>query len=216
MTQLSSHTTTNRTAENMSPLYTSKGFRLNAQHSAVTPSREVPVGFNLYSDHSLRNKMLAKASLSDKTIDYNSASSYRASGFTTQVKSSFHKKAGDSYTTILSPISTRNLTTRSKVDTRGSDAMDQDFVLTSKYGNMENIRPYVQKNNDSGLAIADSNKYRVQQRQESDPISSKAYKGLDYKRKQGFKLNDEGSVSNLHISSLSVRRNENKENKYAF
>jgi len=211
MHQLSSHTTTHRAAETISPVYTSKAFRLNQLQSAQTPSREVPIGFNIYSEQHLKNKMLVKASMSDKTIDYSSANSYRANGLTTQVKSSFSKKIslqGD----LISPMSTRNLTTRAKFDTKSPEAIDQEFVSLNKYGNMENIRPFVQKNSENGLSIADPNKYRVQ-RQESDPTGSKVYKGLDYKRKQGFKVNEDNSSSNLHISSLSGRRNENKENK---
>jgi len=210
--QLSSHTTTHRTAESMSSLLSAKGFRAN-QQTAQTPSREVPIGFNIYSE---KSKMLAKASLSDKTVDYNSyvnpsSSTYRANNGSTQLKSSFHKKLhlpqGEACPTFSSPVTTKNLTTRYKFD-----GADQDlFTLSSKYGNMENIRPYVQKSSENILSAADQNKYRIQ-RQESDPTGSKIYKGLDYKRRQVLKVNED-SYSNLHISSLSGRRNENKENK---
>jgi len=212
--QLSSHTTTHRTAESMSSLMSAKGFRLN-QQSAQTPSREVPIGFNIYSEQN-QKKMLTKASVSDKTIDYNSyvntSSTYRANNGSTQVKSSFHKKLhlaqGDHCPTFSSPVSTKNLTTRYKFE-----GAEQDFfTLSSKYGNMENIRPYVQKNSENILSAADQNKYRTQ-RPESESSVSKIYKGLDYKRRQALKVNEESSSSTLHISSLSGRRNENKENK---
>jgi len=68
------------------------------------------------------------------------------------------------------------------------------------------------KSSENILSVTDQNKYRIQ-RQESDPTVSKIYKGLDYKRRQGLKVNEDSSSSNLHISSLSGRRNENKENK---
>jgi len=211
MIQLSSHTTTHKMTDRTPSLYTSKN-----QQPAQTPSSEVPIGVKYFDENSYfrgasSSSMRAKTDLehSSRVLTMRNNSS----------KSNFQKKISivkaDNFTSLTSPVApSMTLTTRAKVNTRGSDTVDQEniFALQQKFFSGEGSKSMTTKSFAHVLSNTDQNKFKGHERLPSEIFLKKVQKGNEGKKKQSFQKEDMSSGS-LHISSLSERRNENKENK---
>jgi len=230
--QISSHTTTHKNTESISSIFARRALNMNQLNyqtsTAETPSNYYNDGYKRNFSQAINNIQIGKPSASNKSDENDSCTTASSSAtlrpksemenskishIPSTVKNSFHKKIslpkGDNCPTLSSPLKA-NLTTRTRFDTRISE-IDQEYNFGLSVRNMNSDVPKVltTKNMGSVLSATDQNKYRSQAPYEVN----KAYKALDYKRKQSSKAPEEFMPVNLYLSSLSERRNENKENK---
>jgi len=220
--QLSANTTTHR-SESISGVFAAKNLNRNSQVATAAPTEALlscKPQSEIRSILSTRNQPGFKIITSNKA-DENSYSHILSSSNTCRSKSDLESiKLGlqkklalpknDSFHNISSQFYGRNLTTRTKFDSRTPDLFDFDknSISTYKISGLETTKAS-SKNSMNVLSMADQNKFRVQE--EIGLSLSKVYKG-DYKRRQGLKTAEELHPSTLQFSSLSERRNENKEN----
>lgn len=204
MLELSSHTTTHKMTDRTPSLLTSK------HQPAQTPASEVPIGFK-YSDE---NTFYGASSSMRAKTDQEST---RGLSMRNNIKSTFQKKIGlvkaDTFSSLASPIAHTTLTTRSKMNSRGSDVLDQENLASPKFFVGEVTKSMTTKNFGNVLGSSDQNKFKGHDRFGSDIFLKKLQKEYGSKKKPSVKTSQEISSGTLHISSLSERRNENKENK---
>jgi len=226
--QLSSHTTTHKSGESFSSIFNKKSLNPATPHEGSSSHRhfsDFKKGFSqtthhlqltkqAYSNKSDGNESCATASSSATLRPKQDAENMKSN----HMKSSFHKKIslpkGDNCPTFSSPFAKNNLTTRSRVDTKHDLAdSDSNLALSLKNLNIETARLLSNRNFSSVLSGAEQNKTKTQDSYVSTTYDTKVQKGLENKRKQSSKVHEDLIATNLHISSLSERRNENKENK---
>ena len=235
--QLSSHTTTHKNLEHTS-MFGSRPASRHLQQPSQNPSSNGSAPYKYYNEFTQPNqnqqsqtifRVKAPNRLDENSIPTNPfTSTYRVKSDVESMKElrSFQQTAKNSYQkniilpkgdqpSLYSAMSTTNRSVRSKIGSRGSDILDQDknFGLTHKFSNADVTRSLNLKSFGNVLSVSDQNKYKISDLQEAGSSFNKYSKGLDYKRKQGYKMCEDSLPANLHISSLSDRRNENKENK---
>jgi len=228
--QLSSHTTTHKTGESFSSIFAKKSFNVNqpsTPHEGSTSHRHfsdfkksfsqthhLQVTKHAYSNKSDGNESCTTASSSATLRPKQDSENIKSN----HMKSSFQKKIslpkGDNCPTFSSPFAKNNLTTRSRVDTKHDlTESDSNLALSLKNLNIETARLLSNRNFSSVLSSTDQNKSRAQDSHISTGYDSKIQKSVELKRKQSSRAHEDMIATNLHISSLSERRNENKENK---
>jgi len=190
--QLSSHTTTNKLTTERAPQL------FGNEMSSQTPAG-APVGFKFFEENSGTAYGGGSSSSNRPRIDIG------ALNMKNSVKSSAQRKASinrpEMFSTLNSPMAQITLSTRSKMNTKGSEGGDQENsfgLLQRRFGGE---KPLIAKPFGNVLGDTDQNKVG------NVPMSNEG------KRKQSAKQGEEKSSSSLRISSLSERRNEKKENK---
>lgn len=189
---------------------------------------------NLFSNHTSRNQPAYKIISSENKHLMNSAvnssnmASFRSRGGENEssreihtlhlMKNAFQKKLTLPKGEILAGLNSshlygKTLTSRSKVDTRGSDMFDFEGGHIKQYqhphSGYETAKASLYNRSMNVLANADQNKYRVSESQDLTASIGKLYKNLDFRRKAGYKMSDEMS---LQMSAVTERRHDNKEN----
>jgi len=209
--QLSSHTTTHKMTDRPPSLFSTKN-----QMPAQTPSSEVPIGFKYFDENAYFGN--SSSTLRSKTDLENSRTLTMRNN---SAKSSVQKKMTltktDMFSTLTSPVAqSTTLTTRSKVNSRGLELADQEnnFGLQQRFFAAEASKSMTTKNFGNVLGNTDQNKFKGHDRFGSDIFLKKLQKGYDTKKKSILK-SEESSSGNLHISSLSERRNEKKRTRRA-
>jgi len=209
MLQLSSHTTTHKMTDRTPSLFTSKN-----QMPAQTPSSEVPIGFK-YSDENSYFGTSSSSTRAKTDLENSRVLTMRNNSAKSNLQKKLSIAKAETFTTLTSPLAHTTLTTRSKMNTRGSETLDQEnnFGLTQKFFGGEGPKSTTTKSFANVLSNTDQNKTKGHDRLGSEIFLKKLQKGYEGKKKQIFKGAEEMSSGSLHISSLSERRNENKENK---
>ena len=242
--QLSSHTTTHKSSEHTPLFSSRTASRPQLQQpsqNALSESSSIYRHYNESCQPSLgqQPQIISRAKLPSR-LDENLtptaspfaspfASTFRMRpdvenmrdvGYSQQTaKDSYYKKVNfsnvNSQSSLYAPASTTNRSVRSKMGPRDLEIMDdKNFSLNHKYSHTDVTKSLNLKSFGNILSTADQNKYRVVDVQEASSSFNKYSKGLDYKRNQGYRVNEDQIPINMYISSsLNDRRNENKENK---
>jgi len=241
--QLSQHpqTTTHKTSEHTSTFSSRLASRNHPQQPSQNPSSEISSIYRHHQEFSqpiqsqqpqsvYRAKTSSRLDENAKSVssfsntfrvkpDVGDLKDIGSSQYTT--KSSYQKKIsfskGESQPCLYSSISTTtNRSARSKIGSRGSDMFDHErnFSLSNnKFSHVDVTKSLNLKSFSNVLSAADQNKYKIADGQDNGSSYNKYAKGLDHKRKQSYKMVEDSGPVNLHVSALSERRNENKENK---
>jgi len=240
--QLSSHsqTATHKSSEHVSMFSSRPLSRNNPQQPSQNPSSETSSIYRHHLEFSQPNQSQQPQSVyrakTSSRLDENAKSissfsnTFRVKPDVTDLKdigssqyttkSSYNKKIsfpkGDSQPSLYSSISTTtNRSARSKIGSKGSDMFDHErnFSLSNKFSHVDVTKSLNLKSFNNILSTADQNKYKIADGQDGGSSYNKYARGLDHKRKQSYKMGEDSGPANLHLSSLSERRNENKENK---